>query len=49
MKIAEQTALAVLRAGRSFADAAQASGLSVERVIELWAHESKEPQRTLNR
>jgi hypothetical protein len=33
----EQTALAVLRGGRSYAEAAEISGLPEERVMLIWA------------
>lgn len=32
----ERTALAMLRCGRSFAEAAHSSGVPVERLLELW-------------
>lgn len=32
----ELTALAILRSGRSFAEAAESSGLTVEKVMVLW-------------
>ena len=34
--IREELALAVLRAGRSYQEAADSSGLDVEEVIDLW-------------
>lgn len=33
---AEKTALAILRVGRSFAEAAESSNVSVNRVMEMW-------------
>lgn len=39
---AERTALALLRCGRSFAEAAESSGVSVGRAFELWtSHQSR--------
>jgi hypothetical protein len=39
--VAEGTALAVLRSGLSFMDAAQSSGLPVERVMALWREQER--------
>lgn len=36
MKQAEKTALAILRAGRSYDEAARVSGLSLEEAMRLW-------------
>lgn len=41
MTTAERLALAILRGGLSYADAARQSGLSVEQVVALWERESK--------
>jgi hypothetical protein len=41
--VAEGTALAMLRSGLSFMDAAQSSGLPVERVMALWAARERPP------
>ena len=37
-----QTALALLRSGRSFVEAAELSGLTVNEVFEVWQSETKE-------
>lgn len=37
MTVSESLALAMLRGGCSYDDAAKTSGLSVERVMALWA------------
>jgi hypothetical protein len=39
--VAESTALGMLRSGLSFLDAAQSSGLPVERVMALWAEQNR--------
>lgn len=36
-----QTALAILKAGRSYAEAAEVTGLTIMEVMELWADHQK--------
>jgi hypothetical protein len=43
LTVAEKTAVGMLRCGRSFAEAAESSGLSVTRVMTVW-NEHKSPR-----
>lgn len=43
MTIAEKTALAIVRAGRSFAEAAESSNVPVTRIMDMWKDAAVQP------
>jgi hypothetical protein len=48
MSTQEQTALAMLRCGRSFQEAAESSGLCVEAVMNIWKQKNAPKERSDN-
>lgn len=45
MTVAQSTALAIVRCGRSFDEAAQSSGLTVDQVVNLWRRVTRKRRR----